>query len=398
MAEELKLKRTVAKAQFTRAETSLRKTVEDKSSLSSTIERKYGELKSKWQLVQDAHDVYTATTEELEGKTEVETAWIDELTDRFGNIEVEVDNALEKFKERKEPVGEKYRNKEESKEPNQIPLARVNLEKVDGDVRKYPTFKESFINNIVPLCPKAQCAFYLRNHLEQSVKDEVANVEDDINLLWARLDSKYAKYSRYVEIVLEDLAKVTKGDAKATLRLINTVEKAKRDLDRIGAGQEMCNSFIIAQIEKKFPDEMRFEWIKEVATHAEEDSKHRFNLLMVFLQRWRQMIEYDEAAIIKVQEKKTGTVHVAGAGVKRDKKMSETCWIHKEAGTHPIWRCRIFQEKTLGERLEMTNQQGACHACLEVDCEGAKKPENCKRQFKCQIEGCSEFHNVLLHA
>ena len=56
MAEELKLKRTVAKAQFTRAETSLRKTVEDKSSLSSTIERKYGELKSKWQMVQDAHE------------------------------------------------------------------------------------------------------------------------------------------------------------------------------------------------------------------------------------------------------------------------------------------------------------------------------------------------------
>ena len=124
----------------------------------------------------------------------------------------------------------------------------------------------------------------MRNHLEQIVKEEVANVEDDINLLWERLDSRYAKYSRYVEVVLEDLAKTTKGDAKATLRLINTVEKAKRDLDRIGAGQEMCNSFIIAQIEKKFPEEMRFEWIKEVASHAEEDTKYRFKLLMVFKQ------------------------------------------------------------------------------------------------------------------
>ena len=397
MAEELKLKRTVAKAQFTRAETSLRKALEDKSSPASTINRKYDELKSKWQIVQDAHDFYTAT-EELEGKSEVETAWINELTERFDKIEVDADKLLEKFEEKKAPVEEKGKGRQESKEPNQIPLGRVNLEKFDGDIRKYPTFKESFINNILPLCPKAQCAFYLRNHLEQIVKEEVANVEDDINLLWERLDSKYAKYSRYVEVVLEDLAKTTKGDAKATLRLINTVEKAKRDLDRIGAGQEMCNSFIIAQIEKKFPEEMRFEWIKEVASHAEEDSKYRFKLLMVFLQRWRQMIEYDEAAIRKVQEKKVGTIHVAEAGVRRDDKKSETCWIHKDSGAHPIWRCRIFQEKTLEERLEMANQQGACHACLEVDCEGAKKPENCKRQFKCQIDGCSEYHNVLLHA
>ena len=110
MAEELKLKRTVAKAQFTRAETSLRKALEDKSSPASTINRKYDELKSKWQIVQDAHDFYTAT-EELEGKSEVETAWINELTERFDKIEVDADKLLEKFEEKKAPVEEKRKDK-----------------------------------------------------------------------------------------------------------------------------------------------------------------------------------------------------------------------------------------------------------------------------------------------
>ena len=213
-------------------------------------------------------------------------------------------------------------------------------------------------------------------------------------LLWERLDSKYGNHSKYVDIVLSDLARTTKGDSKAALHLINTVEKAKRDLDRIGAGQEMSNSTIIAMIEKKFPDEMRFDWIKTVSLRVEKDSGYKFRLLLEFLQRWRQMIEYDEAAIRKVTERKTGSIHFTGA--KRGRS-SESCWIHKENGEHPIWRCRIFQAKNLKDRLELVNQKGACHACLELDCEGAKKSENFKLQFKCLIQGCGKSHNVLLH-
>ena len=58
-------------------------------------------------------------------------------------------------------------------------------------------------------------------------------------------------------MVLQDLAKVTKGDAKVALHMIDTVEKSYRDLVRIGSGTEMSNSYIIAMIEKKLPEEMR---------------------------------------------------------------------------------------------------------------------------------------------
>ena len=338
--------------------------------------------------------------EEEEAKREVN--WIDDLIVRFDAIEVETDNLLDQLREKKPAVVEKIENTESSdkkmrelREPNYLQLERLKLEKFNGEVRKYPTFKESFNLYVVPMCPKSQLPFILRSHLEPNVREEVENVEDVMNLLWERLDSKYGNHSKYVDVILSDLARTTKGDSKAALHLINTVEKEKRDLERIGAGQEMSNSTIIAMIEKKLPEEMRFDWIKTVSLRAGEDSGYKFRLLLEFLQRWRQMIEYDEAAIRKVTEKKTGSVNFAGAT--RGRK-SESCWIHKDNGEHPIWRCRIFQAKSLKDRLELVNQKGACHACLEIDCEGAKKPKDCKLQFKCLVEGCGKFHNVLLHA
>jgi hypothetical protein len=57
-------------------------------------------------------------------------------------------------------------------------------------------------------------------------------------------------------VILADLSKISKGDSKAALHLINTVEKAYQDLNRIGLQQEMSNSYIISMIEKKLPEEM----------------------------------------------------------------------------------------------------------------------------------------------
>ena len=80
------------------------------------------------------------------------------------------------------------------------------------------------------------------------MKEEVENVEDNVMLLWQRLDAKYGNVRKYVDLVLTvtDLSKVSKGDGSATHLMINTVENSYRDLARIGAEWEMSNAYIIA--------------------------------------------------------------------------------------------------------------------------------------------------------
>ena len=56
--EDCKLKRTVAKSQFTRAEHSLRMILSSQDYLQETLDGKFKELAIKGQEVQNAHDVY----------------------------------------------------------------------------------------------------------------------------------------------------------------------------------------------------------------------------------------------------------------------------------------------------------------------------------------------------
>jgi len=96
MMEEMKTKRAIAKAQFTRTEKSLRKLLENQESLQETIKRKFKDVSDKWQEVQDLHDEYvTLIDAESVANEEV---WIEELLNGFELIEIETDKTLRKFK------------------------------------------------------------------------------------------------------------------------------------------------------------------------------------------------------------------------------------------------------------------------------------------------------------
>ena len=94
--EELKKKRTMAKAQFSRAENSLRKLLGNPMSLQETLERRAKDLAVKWQEVQNLHDEYVTTISEEEEAKEEE--WIEELVDRFESIEMATDQNLRKLR------------------------------------------------------------------------------------------------------------------------------------------------------------------------------------------------------------------------------------------------------------------------------------------------------------
>ena len=73
------------------------------------------------------------------------------------------------------------------------------------------------------------------------------------------------------------------------------------------------------------------------------------------------MIEYDQAAIRKVPEKKVLINHVGRSSISRGKE-KENCWIHT-AEKHPIWVCQTFKVMQPQERRVLTEEKGACIGC-----------------------------------
>ena len=183
--------------------------------------------------------------------------------------------------------------------PNCVQLERMRFSQFDGDIRKYPRFKEEFHTHIKPLCNPTQLPFVLKSYLVDKVKDEVDNVANDYDALWERLDEKYGDKGHLIDSIMSDI-KCLKGsndnENHATLELIKTIERAHRDLIRLGEGEQMDNATIISMIEQKLPERILDEWVKEISSKA-VSHRNRFSSLMALLAEWRKRIEYKVSAI-----------------------------------------------------------------------------------------------------
>lgn len=419
MTEQLKTKRATTKGQFTRSEKRLKDALNDAESIPlTTIKRRYDELNVKWTATQEAHDAYilVLSSENAEAKAEEEN-WIEDLNVRFDALEIDADRIIEQLEQKNIPVKTEEETllamsdtssaqvafsstasmaqAESSRFSSSVQLERIKLEKFNGDVRKYPKFREQFQLYVKPLCKSSQLPFVLRSHLVEDVKEEVDNVDDDLETLWNRLDSKYGNCGKLVDAILTDIARAPKGDGKSTLIMIDTVERAYRDLARMGKEAEMKNGTILAMIEKKLPEEIRFDWVKTIAEKNEEDSDEKFTLLLELLRKWRIMIEYDQATIRRPTEKRSIS-HMTISTSQGQRNEKNTCWIHTSE-KHPIWVCQSFKAKSVVERLAMVKQNKACQACLELNCSGVLNAEKCKKGFKCPVQACGRPHNRLLH-
>ena len=247
MADVLKTARTTAKSQFTRAEKKMKERLTAQPPVPvETIKRCFAELSAKWTKVQDSHDAYVETI--LEGADEDvlanEEQWIDDLSGRFDGLEIEVDKYMEKL-QKKAPAEDE--STDEDDEPvrnssNMLKLDRIKLPPFDGNIRKYPDFKSTFIKHVQIQYTTDQQALVLRNHLVDAVREEVSNAGDDCDKLWERLDQKYGNAGKLIDAILFEIKSLSLASSdQTTLNMINIIEKAHLDLQQLGEQNEMYN-------------------------------------------------------------------------------------------------------------------------------------------------------------
>ena len=219
-----------------------------------------------------------------------------------------------------------------------------------------------------------------------------------------------------MDSILNDVKKLARASNSPsdTIKMINIVEKAKRDLERLGHEEELCNRTTISVIEESMTQEMMNEWVKLVSK-TPCSSIQKFTKLLEFLREWRSRLEYMGAGIRAATDfeepkdsqpsdnqlvNKSGSTH----HVEKDRSNSDAkksrCWFHMlegGAGDHPIWRCKAFLRKNTQERQQLAKENKACFKCLLTTCPGASDIDKCVRDFQCPVYGCAGKHNRLLH-
>ena len=410
--EDAKKARTLAKGQFTRAEKKMVKLINSVNVSSAwPLEQQYGELKGRWHTVEAAHDQYVSLTPDGDVGG-VEEAWLEEVSERFDELELKVSDKIETFRKR----GESQKGGQSTSEgngstsgkhvdagssqrksmlPNLVKIEKLKFPVFGGDIRKYPEFKSEFVKHLQPQCNEDQLAFVLKGYLSESVREEVSHCNDDYEAMWERLDQKYGNIRMLIYSILEQVKHLecSGTGSEEILKMIGIVEKAWRDLERLGETTELCNAQTISTIEQAMNEQMQNEWVREIARKS-LNSTAKFEALLKFLADWRCRIEYMGCGIRASGENahQGGSYHASGGPADR-------CWLHDscDGDVHKIWNCRVFKGKSATERRTLTLLNKACERCLEQACTGAKDAEKCQRAFICSMPGCGGNHNRLLH-
>ena len=132
-----KRKRTTSKRTFNRLANALEQILQGDSP-QMTIQRRYVDLKDTWREVQATHDEYIDSLEE-DADVEAEDAWLNELSDIFYKLEIQMDLVLD---ERKEVNSEEVNG---DLKQTTVQIERMKFDIFDGDIRKYPKFKDEFL-------------------------------------------------------------------------------------------------------------------------------------------------------------------------------------------------------------------------------------------------------------
>ena len=225
-----KTRQTTAKSVFTRYEKRLKTVLELEDADAWTLNNRYGDLKLRWERVQEAHDEYATHLTEAE-QTAAAEQWMDEIADRFDKIEIEVGRKLRKLSVETKVQIESAEVTAAGSVTASAPVKgivktdKMKFQTFDGDIKKYPEFKAEFIKHVQPQCDKAQQAFVLKGHLAESVRAEVINVTDNYTKMWERLDQKYGNTGKLVDAILADVKRISLRDTSNTnvLQMINIV-------------------------------------------------------------------------------------------------------------------------------------------------------------------------------
>ena len=258
--------------------------------------------KKRWDNVQDAHDNYILLTGEEVG--EADETWIDELAERFDKMELVVGTYMKQVKSESEVKivsPQKATHKEtgcRSAAQNRIiKIEPIKFQSFSGDIRKYPLFKEEFKMHVLPLCGKDQEIIVLKSYLSDPIKEEVVSAGNDPAEVWTRLDNKYGRVDKIVEKVLSEIKSLPKTNStENVLKMVGIIERAHRDLKNLHMESEMQNSSVISDIEGAMSPQMRYEWVKLIAS-KHLDSVRKFGMLLLFLGEWRERLEYDSADV-----------------------------------------------------------------------------------------------------
>ena len=196
------------------------------------------------------------------------------------------------------------------------------------------------------------------------------------------------------------------------------LEMAERTLRGMGLEfvSDLNHTNTLMKLNRKLPYFMRGEWVECAGRIIESGRRPKFTDFLKFVKDRAKLVNNElgeDLVLSSSKEKKTVSERGGRSRPKRNSftTKAEPGPIRNQhdtkkvfgpsrkcpacSGQHGLWKCERFKKLPYGEREKLALNKRLCFKCLN----GGHFKDRCpKETFKCQVRGCVEDHNTLLHS
>ena len=263
----------------------------DEASRTSILQEYQSELKKQMERCKNAQAQYLSLLKRDEVNKEL--SWTEEVHSIYSEITTKLFATI-----KKNTVDVSSSVPKEQRQTYGLKLQPMPLPNVKGDIREYPRFKDDFKNQVVPSVTIAQQPYVLKTCMEGYPLDIVKNVDHSVSEMWKRLDEVYAVPSKIIDVIMKDIKKlkpVKEKENRKFVQLVDIVERAYRDLNRLNLQNQISNASTVSMIEEKLPPDILEKWaelIKSPLFSLQYDDVNQFPVLLKFLVERKGILEY----------------------------------------------------------------------------------------------------------
>ena len=210
---------------------------------------------------------------------------------------------------------------------------------------------------------------------------------------------------------LENLPPLKNCAGSTLLEFARHLEIADRTLRGMGPDYvgDLNHSNTLIELSRKLPFSLRGKWAECAGKVIEAGGRPKFSDLLKFVKHRAKLVnnEFGDLIASAESEEKRGrtltriTTLVTNADPDHSEEQSSA---RREIGTnrscsvcsgqHGLWRCEKFRDLSSRDRVKTVLNKRLCFKCLGG---GISKTVVLRKHFKCQVQGCVEDHNTLLH-
>lgn len=397
--DEAKTARRTAKRLFTISVKALQSLSDSGTPTDSQIEKGLLKLEQHYDALVSANEKVIALLPNDASETLVEEqmSYMDEINKTRNTVSSDATSLAGMLKE-KAILYEKQLHREDTQRPTapaevKSHLERLSVPKFSGDLRDYPSWRQTFRHTMAKYCPDNEEQLQrLKEAVSPSVKNDIVHCLS-VDTAFKVLDRNYGNEDELMSILLKDIksCKLAKnGDAKSLKALAFELNNFIVRVTDLGKVHDLKSDYLFVDVLSKLSQEDQYKFkvfcrdknkmknISELASWLGEEAYLRVSVVDEGRQNLRGAV--------------TASVVPHSPANYNGPSPIKPC-IMKCAERHSLDTCQKFIDLNVDTRWKIIKENRCCFACLRT----GHQIQNCFQKKTCSVQGCNKTHSDLLH-